>query len=56
MVIICLACRGGKTEILRRIQSEYDKIMFIKNKDELDTAILEVFKNEFENENEQRRI
>ena len=55
MVIICLACRGGgKTEILRRIQSEYDKIMFIKNKDELDTAILEVFKNEFENE--QRRV
>lgn len=54
MVTICLACRGGKAEILRKIQNKYDKIRFIKDKDELETAILEVFKNEFENE--QRRV
>lgn len=55
MVTICLACRGDKTKILRRIQSKYcNKIMFIKNKNELETAILEIFKKEWENE--QRRI
>ena len=53
MVTICLACRGGKTKILRKIQSKYDKIKFVKNKDELETVILEIFEKEWD---EQRRI
>lgn len=56
VTIIMLLGRSGYCKVVKRIPTKDNKfrVKFINNENELDMAILEAFKNEFENE--QRKV